>query len=634
MSSPKLITRRVVVTGDYSLDQPFLPGINVIYAKKMGNDPRSTNSCGKTSLVELIQHGFGKTQGSKTKYFFAPIMDKLGTLFLEFETDNGIFTVERSLQTIMGAVRLHEGVYVPGIERSPAESVSVDDMSDLMLDLVGIPKVSIATSQGETTPLSFRLLMRAFIMHQEDSFAEILFKILPESRKTDILGFLTRMTPMERYPIEEKLSKLRQEEEPLENYISQIRKFFVENKIPSIIDAGLLVQEATQAVEIEKQELFSLQQSITLGQSERKPGHTDYLRKKLFSIKENINQLEQQIDGLSHEEIRIQELINSLHVDRNKSAHIQSSTAQLSSIEFKICPRCMQELDADMRQRENTGRCMLCNRPLILTSDSLPTRLPKTDDLNMQIKEAEELRLNLHNEITFIETSLKDLRQQELGLGNELDKELSAYVSPIVDQLIVQTNRVSEKQAELSKAQSIQAQMSTLEEKQDSLNKMKKDLAGLQDELEENKKLSYQRREEFRQIFEKILRDVDYPDLNEVSLEPQSLMPKLNGQLYNHQGTAFKALVTVCYHLGMFSLARNENTWFPKFLVIDSPNAGDLNEDNHTKLLRFISGIQNNSIEKDPDWQIILTTRLLIPELEPFVRQEISNPNMMLLRKR
>lgn len=634
MPSPKLIVRRVVVTGEYSLDQPFCSGINVLYAKKMGNDPRSTNSCGKTSLVELIQHGFGKTHESKAKYFFAPIIEKLQTLYLEFETDNGVFTIERSLQTIMGSARFHEGIYVPGIEKAPAELVKIEDMSALMLDLVGIPKVSVATLQGEITPLSFRLLMRAFIMHQEDSFAEILFKVLPESRKADILGFLTRMTPMERYPIEEKLSKLRQEEEPLENYISQIRKFFVENDIPSIIDAGLLVQQAMHALEIEKQKLYSLQQSITLGQNEQKPGYTDNLRKRLFSIKESIAQLDQQLDSLSREEIRIQELINSLQGDRNKSAHIQSSTVQLSSIEFKICPRCMQELDVDMRQRENTGRCMLCNRPLILTSDNLPTRLPKTDDLNLQIKEAEELGVNIHNEITSIEGSLKDLHQQEFDLGIELDKELSAYVSPTVDQLIVQTNRVSEKQAELGKAQSIQAQMSTLEERQDNLNKIKKNLASLQDELEENKKISQQRREEFRQIFEKTLRDVDYPDLHEVSLEPQSLMPKLNGQLYNHQGTAFKALVTVCYHLGMFTLARNEDTWFPKFLVIDSPNTGDLNEDNHTKLLRYISEIQKDDTEKDPDWQIILTTRLLIPELEPFVRQEISNPNMMLLRKR
>ena len=112
------------------------------------------------------------------------------------------------------------------------------------------------------------------------------------------------MTPMERFPIEEKISQLTQQISPLDIYISQIRKFFYENKIPSIIDAGLLVQEALQALEASKKDLYFLQQSISVGQSQLKPGHTDVIRKKLFSVKEKIAQLEQQFDGITHEEFR------------------------------------------------------------------------------------------------------------------------------------------------------------------------------------------------------------------------------------------------------------------------------------------------------------------------------------------
>lgn len=634
MQSPKLIIKRIVVTGEYTLNQQFYPGVNVLYAKKNNDDPRSTNSCGKTSLVELIQYGFGKTYDSKAKYFFAPIMDKITTLFLEFETEKGVFTVERSLQTIMGAIKLHEGGYYKGIEKKPAETVKIDEMSDLMLDLTGIPKVSISTFQGEQTPLSFRLLMRAFIMHQEDSFAEILFKVQPESRKTDIIGFLSSMTSMERFPLEEKISKLRLEVDNLENFITQIRKYFIENQIPSIIQAGLLVDQAANELEIEKNKLISLQRSISSGQSEKRPGHTDIIRKKMFEVKEMISQHRQQLESLQNEEKQIKELINSLKSDKNKSFHIQSSTKQLSSIEFKICPRCMQALSEDMRQRENMGRCKLCNRPIILNSDTLPSRLPKTDDIDLQIKETEELLANTTKEINSIELLQQTLQRQELELGNELDNELAVYISPTVDQLIDQTNVVSEMKAKFIKAQSIQTQISTLEERQANLYKIKNDLSSLQDELDESKRFSQSRREEFRQILERVLRGVDYPNLLTVNLEPQTLMPKLNGSLYDHEGTAFKALVTVCYHLSLFTLAREKATWFPKFLVIDSPNTGDLNEDNHSKLLRYISKIHDNDGYKNQDWQIILTTRVLIPELEEFVREEISNPNRMLLRKR
>ena len=68
---------------------------------------------------------------------------------------------------------------------------------------------------------------------------------------------------------------------------------------------------------------------------------------------------------------------------------------------------------------------------------------------------------------------------------------------------------------------------------------------------------------------------------------------------------------------------------------------GDLNEESQGKLLRYLATLQSGgdypSSEyeaREPDWQIILTTRRLIPELRPYVKEEISRPDRMLLRKR
>ena len=111
-------------------------------------------------------------------------------------------------------------------------------------------------------------------------------------------------------------------------------------------------------------------------------------------------------------------------------------------------------------------------------------------------------------------------------------------------------------------------------------------------------------------------------------------MPNINGQLYIHQGTAYKGLATTCYHLAMLGLARQEETYFPTMLVIDSPNVGDLNEENHAKLLRYMATLQPQLETTNLDWQIILTTRYLPLELERFVIDRISNPDLMLLRRR
>jgi hypothetical protein len=75
-------------------------------------------------------------------------------------------------------------------------------------------------------------------------------------------------------------------------------------------------------------------------------------------------------------------------------------------------------------------------------------------------------------------------------------------------------------------------------------------------------------------------------------------------------------------------------------LVIDSPAVGDLNDENHDKLLRYLAKLQSGSSQsasagenEELDWPIILTTRRMIPELEPYIIEEVSAPDRMLLRR-
>jgi hypothetical protein len=634
MTSPLLQIKRIVVEGDYSFDQRFSSGFNVIHAVQIGDDPRSSNSCGKTSLVELIQYGFGKTHDSKAKFFFAPIIDHLKTLWLEFETQNGVFTIERSLQAITANAHLFEGPYYPGISASPSEIVSIDEMSNLLLDLVGIPKVSVNTMQGESTPLSFRLLMRAFILHQEDSFNEILFKVLPETRKADIIGFLTGITPMERFPLENLESELKADISPLVDYIKQVKIYLTENNIPSVVEIVGLVEKTKGELNETKQKLHNLQYEIGQQKDQERPGFTDVLRQQLIKLKDDISRIELDIASCKHDENRLSELLGSLNNDKKKAIHIQSSTAQLSSVEFVLCPRCLQEITSEMKLRESTGRCSVCNRPFIVSSDSLPRRLVKTDDIDLQIKETKDLLERTQIQIQRDAQALLELQDKEKHIGNELEKELSVYVTPSVDQILVQANEIAERQSALDHALSLLEQVQGFENKQANLEDLRLDLAKVQDKLNDARRASKERRELLIQTFQKVIKAVDYPGVNEISIGAESLMPMFDGLLYTHQGTALKGLATVCYHLALLSLARKVDTWFPKFLVVDSPNTGDLNEDNHKKLLDYLAALQTESAEEDIDWQIILTTRFLPVSLEPYVKEVISNPDKMLLRKR
>jgi hypothetical protein len=179
----------------------------------------------------------------------------------------------------------------------------------------------------------------------------------------------------------------------------------------------------------------------------------------------------------------------------------------------------------------------------------------------------------------------------------------------------------------------LQEQAQSLEKLKVELDRVRLRLSQMEDELEMARKANRQRREILNQTYYDVLKSVDFPKLQNVTLNAYSFMPDINGKLYIHQGTAYKGLATVCFHLALLNLARREETHFPKMLVIDSPNTGDLNDDNHTKLLNYLTKLPASKESEDQDWQIILTTRYLPTGLEPYVRYTISNPDLMLLRK-
>src|SRR6266568_523822 len=685
MVSPSLLIRRVVVEGELSCDLPFDHGLNIVQAVPKDGDPKSTNSTGKTALVELIQHGLGKNQDSKAKWHFKPIIDQVKTLWLEIEANGEILTIERSLQQINAAASVRQGPYIPGIEKLPYELVPIDQMSPLILNVLGIPNVSVRKLSGELDPLSFPLLMRAFILHQEDSFGAILHKVQPDQRRADIIGFLSGITPLARFELEGMLTEVQIETQRLENYFQSVQKFLIENGVPSLIEAEAQKAIAEQNLTFAKEEQLSIQREIRMpyrilcngvqqegaklspalaselfcyvplhkirygvrnkreanGEFDsRGIGRIDSLRSRLLGIKEDTAFTEHELTGRWQEEERLKEVLASLQSDRRKVQRIKASSTILNSIDFSICPRCLQDITPEMRIREQYARCCLCNRPLTTTSDAPPKAMPRTEDIDLQIEEAEAVLKDIHQEIETLLNKLGELRTLEAEIGKNLEEEVQVYVSPSVDLLIARAHEVAQYEAEYVQAQALLNQARALIDIKNELEELQLRQASLEEQLKEARKPNKERLEEFRQIYEHILRAIDFPNFQNCSINPYTLMPDINGSLYSTTGTAFKGLATVCYHLALLELARREQTYFPLLLVIDSPAVGDMNEESEDKLLRYLATLQSNSEQEYedsnnlPDWQIILTTRRIIHELEPYVKVKISQaPNQMLLRR-
>jgi len=642
MASPSLVIRRVVVEGEFSCDINFERGLNIIQAVESSKGQQFTNKCGKTTLVELIRYGMGRRIESFKRFFLSPLHNKIQTLWLEIETNGEVLTIERSLNEIYSSMRIRNGGYVSGIENTQSESVKVEDMSPLMLKLLSIPSVAVKQADGKLDQLSFPLLMRAFILHQEDSFGAILDKVQPEERRKDIIGFLTQITPLERYTVDERLAAVQTKAQELQTYYDSVHSFLSESGVPSLSEAVENEIAAREALEQAKIGRRNLQREIQGRTAQLDPakmsGKVDKLRKDLLEVKDHLGKTEMMIVGFQQEEVRLKEIAASLRTDKQKAQRLLTSTTILSSIEFSICPRCLLGITPEMKLREQHLRCSLCNRNLRTTSDSPPRAVPKTEDIDLQIQEAESVLADTREKRESLEVQLEELKKTEVSLSHELQAESESYVSPIVDHLINQADELALLESRLAEAKNILEQAKALDKISADLDDLHVKQAELEDLRREASKPNKVRVNRLRHIYSSILKAVDFPSFRSCSIDPISLMPNINNQLYVHSGTALKGLATVCYHLAFLGLSNETSTFLPKMLVIDSPAVGDLNIDNQEKFLRFIARIQSQSRfrcdDGTPDWQIILTTRRMVPELEEFVREKLSAPDHMLLRKK
>src|SRR5579859_667443 len=341
MTSPNLVIRRLLVQGELGCDLTFNYGLNVVKSVADAADPKLTNKSGKTSLVELILHGFGRRQVSRAKWYFAPIATQLDTLWMEIEVNDRIITIQRSLRELSANLGVHEGPYAPGMDADLGETISVEGMSDFMLDILGIPKVSVKQSDGTAFALSFPTLMRSFVLHQEDSFGQILDKMIPEQRRSDVIGFLTRITPLERFTIEEQLGSLQREIVDLENRTKAVEAFLQDHGINSPTEIQKRFDEAGIALRQAEEARLALQDKIRQGAATQlAQGRLDELQHDLMRLKQEVGTLTQNLAGLREEENRLQDLLNSLRSDEARARRLQASHSVLSTIDFDICPRC------------------------------------------------------------------------------------------------------------------------------------------------------------------------------------------------------------------------------------------------------------------------------------------------------
>ena len=402
------------------------------------------------------------------------------------------------------------------------------------------------------------------------------------------------------------------------------------------MEAEALVDQRGAALDAAVQDERRVQESVReAGQKgDEAKGVIEGVRSRLLDLKAERSEVEQKLSGRRGEQERLTELRASLGQDLDRIDRLRSSTALLSTVSFSACPRCLQEITAEMEAREEHGDCALCARPLGMTSDEIPVQAPKPDDVQEQIAELDVVLAGVEDEVQAASDRLVQITREESALSTELDRAMRQFVSPSVDRLIEAGRLVAERRRALVEVERVYEQAVAFGRLREETEGLEASLKELEVERRAVAKPDAGRLTLLTQTLDGVLRGVGYPDYEGCKIDRKTLMPTVNGEHYESEGAAYKGLVATSYYLSMWLLAREVPAYMPRMLVLDSPSTGDLNAESYRRLLEYLGSLQ--SAETDPDdldWQLILTTRQVVESLERYVVLSISrSEGKMLLR--
>jgi hypothetical protein len=625
--SPQLVIRRVRVTGRLGCDIRLHAGLNIVKGEVLEQDAATSNNCGKSTFTDLIKYGLG----DRDRFSDGEIAKQIDQLLLEISCNGEILTIQRDLNRPTARVHIYEGETSNRPEKSDADyKLSPQTpFSDFLLERLGMPRIMISKSTRAGTnpsPVTFQTYMRLFYMDQVNSFQRILNKVQPEWLGIRMVEILLGLTHEELERLRVKRQELTNQIDDLSRQITNISEFLVKSGDMNRLGVSEAIRENQHMLENVTDEIRDMKQrmrAITTGRAE--------------SLRVSINELSQRRAEKSEELAKLRfkmrdfELLrSSLLTDRDKIMKMAEATNILNSVSFSQCPRCLQPITREMTSREEENECMLCARPLRI-SEHRPAAPKKDEVVDEEIAEVEALIGVYKERIDAIISQIDPDTEDITRLQEELDSITSQYVSPFVDaleQLLYERNTIV---GRIHVLEQQLHQWMLLDELEDRLANLRKERGEVDARINSYDSYDAQVVRNFSEFYESFLHRVAGNADDSARMDSKTLMPLINGASYTADvGSGMQSVRTIGYHYSLLEYSIELPSYYPRFLIVDSPRAFDLNQDTYERLLlQFLRLVQ----KYDPsDFQLILTTRDLPAVMETHVVERLNSKNRMLLR--
>lgn len=398
----------------------FLPGFNLLGDRTQVE---------RTIILRLIRYAMG---GSHSRIDDS-VMQATKEVSLEFLAEGQTISTSRGFEH-------PSGKFSVTVNGEPTRPMEPGEMSEFLLDLLGIPKVHYQRGQAKSS-LSFNDLARTFVVDRDFSYSEMLAKMYPEPRK-EAVKVMIGLTTQEIADAEEKIKETERKIDQLTKEIQGIERLLTDFEVGSLVEIEEKRNNLKQVLAAAQADEDALRQQIehlatrSAGPPQYEAREYQTLREELIASREKVSRIESELAVLDRQ---IQEKSDLRTLLENEAHRLERHTASrfvLSTFTFSRCPRCLQSIDSTMRAQEEENKCMLCGRSFQPDSEYSEGAWNKAlADARKAVQEADQLLFHYSSRKKALAAERSQLEQRVAWLQDELMRQTAVYVSPLVEEL-------------------------------------------------------------------------------------------------------------------------------------------------------------------------------------------------------
>jgi septal ring factor EnvC (AmiA/AmiB activator) len=550
------------------------------------------------------------------------VMQATREVRLTFEANGKLVSTTRGFQH-------PNGKFPVVVEDQPTRLLDPDEMGEFLLYLLDIPRVRYQSGERARL-LSFNDLARACVVDRDFSYTEILSKVIPEQRR-EVIKLMLGLTTQEIADVEEQIRDAELQLQRLNAEIRGVERLLADFRVGTLIE----IEERRGNVQLQLTEIQDQENTLRARieqvssdalpeQSYKAEGYAA-LRQELIGVRERLNAVQGDLAVLARQVQEKTDLRELLESEVRKLERHTSSQYVLATFTFSHCPRCLRPIEAEMRERERSGDCMLCGRELQSEEqfDSNAWR-KAVDDANKAVAEANQLINYYSDRIEGLQAEEKGIQQRIGWLEAELSRQTAHYVSPLVEDLSILSARRADALRALSQLELEENQRRYVDklygEELPALRRNRDELLGRLAELQLLRGRPSERIEAFLRHFHNFMRATASPQYRFSSWDAAEFLPMINEQPHTRALTGFDLAISVlAFHYALLALRVEPpsfDTAHPGWLIIDEPQQQMMRTEQYARIMQLLIRLATD--HRDATQIIVAATN--IEGLEDYLR--------------